>query len=71
MLVRDVDGRLVIIGRNDCKNEQVYNEKIYNSRKDYTRKYKGVSLYTNNANNTNNTNNTNNNNQKLNTASDD
>jgi hypothetical protein len=48
MLVRDVDGRLVIVGRNDCKNEQVYNEKIYNIRKVYTKKYKCVSDYTNN-----------------------
>lgn len=62
MLVRDVDGRLVIVGRNDCKNEQVYNEKIYNIRKEYTKKYKCVSDYTNNTVHTN---------QKLNTSSDD
>jgi hypothetical protein len=47
MLVRDVDGRLVIVGRNGCKNELVYNEKIYNIRKDYTRKYKSILYYTN------------------------
>ena len=42
MLVRDSDGRLVIISRKDCKNESVYNEKLYNIRLNYTKKYKSV-----------------------------
>jgi predicted transcriptional regulator len=46
MLVRDVHGRLIIIFRNECKNEKVYNEKIYNLMFEYTNKYK--SMITNN-----------------------
>ena len=42
MLVRDSEGRLIIISRKDCKNESVYNEKIYNVRLNYTKKYKSV-----------------------------
>jgi hypothetical protein len=42
MLVRDCEGRLIIISRNDCKNETVYNEKLYNIRLAYTQKYKSV-----------------------------
>jgi|688.fasta_scaffold2435195_2 hypothetical protein len=42
MLVRDSEGRLIIISRKDCKNENVYNEKIYNIRLNYTKKYKSV-----------------------------
>lgn len=42
MLVRDSEGRLIIISRRDCKNESVYNEKIYNIRLNYTKKYKSV-----------------------------
>lgn len=42
MLVRDSEGRLVIISRKDCKNESVYNEKLYNIRLNYTKKYKSV-----------------------------
>jgi hypothetical protein len=43
MIVRDVDGKLVIISRNDCRNETVYNEKIYNIRLAYGKKYKSIS----------------------------
>ena len=42
MLIRDIDGRLVIIARKDCKNENVYNEKIFNIRLPFTQKYKSV-----------------------------
>lgn len=42
MLVRDSEGRLVIVSRKDCKNERVYNEKLYNIRLNYTKKYKSV-----------------------------
>jgi hypothetical protein len=45
MLVRDSDGRLIIISRKDCKNETVYNEKLYNIRLNYTRKFKSVYIY--------------------------
>jgi len=42
MLVRDSNGTIIIISRKDCKNESVYNEKIYNIRLNYTKKYKSV-----------------------------
>lgn len=42
MLVRDSEGNLIIISRKDCKNESVYNEKIYNIRLNYSKKYKSV-----------------------------
>ena len=42
MIVRDVDGKLIIISRSDCKNEKVYNEKLYNIRLDYCKKYKSI-----------------------------
>ena len=44
MIVRDADGKLIIISRNDCKNETVYNEKLYNIRLAYCKKYKSVLL---------------------------
>jgi hypothetical protein len=42
MLVRDIDGRLVIISRSNCKNEKIYNEKLYNIRLAFSKKYKSV-----------------------------
>ena len=42
MLVRDSEGRIIIVSRKDSKNESVYNEKIYNIRLNYTKKYKSV-----------------------------
>lgn len=42
MLVRDSEGRLIIISRKDCKNEIIYNQKIYNIRLNFTKKYKSV-----------------------------
>lgn len=42
MLVRDSEGSLVIVSRKDCKNESIYNEKLYNIRLNYTKKYKSV-----------------------------
>jgi hypothetical protein len=42
MLVRDVDGQLVLISRKDCKTEAVYNEKLYNVRVEYTKKFKNI-----------------------------
>jgi hypothetical protein len=44
MLLRDIDGKLIIISRKDCKNEKVYNEKIYNVRLPYTKTYKSIFL---------------------------
>jgi len=42
MIVRDADGKLIIISRNTCKNEAVYKEKLYNIRLGYCKKYKSV-----------------------------
>ena len=42
MLVRDSEGRLIIISRKDCKTEKVYNEKLYKIRLNYTNKFKSV-----------------------------
>jgi hypothetical protein len=44
MLVRDENGKIVIVSRSNCKNEIVYNEKLYNIRLEYLKKYKSVSL---------------------------
>jgi hypothetical protein len=44
MLVRDADGKLNIVSRKQCKNETIYNEKIYNIRYSYMIKYKSVIL---------------------------
>lgn len=46
MLVRDIEGRIVIISRSDCKNEQVYNNKLFNVRLPFVNKYKNVVLNT-------------------------
>jgi len=40
MIIRDVDGNLHIINRNDCKNDSVYYQKIYKIREVYMTKYK-------------------------------
>jgi hypothetical protein len=42
MLLRDIDGKLIIISRKDCKNEKAYNTKIYNARLPYTKIYKNI-----------------------------
>jgi hypothetical protein len=44
MLVRDVDGRIVIISRSECKNEKAYNEKIFQVRLKYANKYTNIVL---------------------------
>lgn len=44
MIVRDSEGKLIIISRNDCRNETVYNEKLYNIRLTYCKKFKSVFL---------------------------
>ena len=42
MLLRNVNERLQIISRKDCKNESEYNKKLYNLRLEYMSKYKSV-----------------------------
>jgi hypothetical protein len=42
MLIRDVNGRIVIISRSECRNEKVYYEKLYNVCLPYTKKYKSI-----------------------------
>ncbi len=49
MLLRNVNERLQIISRKDCKNETEYNKKLYNLRLEYMRKYKSVFININNA----------------------
>jgi hypothetical protein len=44
MIVRGPDGRLIIVCRSTCKNETVYNEKLYNIREAYLTKYKSMVL---------------------------
>jgi|UniRef100_A0A6C0KRQ1 hypothetical protein len=44
MIIRDSDGKLVIISRNDCKNQIVFNEKIYKIRFAFCKKYKNIFL---------------------------
>jgi hypothetical protein len=44
MLVRDSEGRLIIVSRAECKNENAYYEKLYNIRLGYTKKYKSVTI---------------------------
>ena len=42
MLIRNVDGRLQIINRKDCKNETDYNQKLFAVRLEYMQKYKSI-----------------------------
>ena len=42
MLIRNVDGRLQIINRKDCKNETDYNQKLFAVRLEYMKKYKSI-----------------------------
>lgn len=39
MIIRDINGKINIIIRKDCKNEKVYNQKIYNIMQNYCNKY--------------------------------
>ena len=47
MLLRNVNERLQIISRKDCKNETEYNKKLYKLRQEYIGKYKSVFINTN------------------------
>ena len=42
MLVRDINGKIVIVSRKDCKNEILFNKKLYDIRFNYTKKYKSI-----------------------------
>lgn len=42
MLLRNVNERLQIISRRDCKNESEYNKKLFKSRTEYMEKYKSI-----------------------------
>lgn len=36
MLVRDCNGKIIVVSRETCDTERVYNEKLYNIRIGYT-----------------------------------
>ena len=42
MLVRDINGRLHIINRNDYKDDKDFYQKILKIRSEYTKYYKSV-----------------------------
>ena len=42
MILRNSEGVIKIISRKDCKNESVYNTKIVEIIKGYTKRYKSV-----------------------------
>ena len=51
MLLRNVNERLQIICRKDCKNETEFNKKLFKVRHEYMTKYKsviGICIGTNN-----------------------
>ena len=48
MLIRNADGKLQIINRNDCKNESDYNLKLYLVRLEYMQKYKCIIFHNSN-----------------------
>lgn len=45
MIVRDCDGNIRVILRNQCKNDTVYYEKMYYLRLYYEKKYKNVLVH--------------------------
>ena len=47
MLVRDIQGRLHIISRKDCKNDADYYQKLLKIRAEYTTQYRSVINVTN------------------------
>lgn len=47
MLVRDIQGRLHIISRKDCKNDADYYQKLLKIRTEYTTQYRSVTNVTN------------------------
>ncbi len=51
MLVRDINGRLHIVSRNECKNDRDYYQKLVKIRSEYTKYYKSVIIIANNSSN--------------------
>jgi hypothetical protein len=51
MLVRDINGRLHIVSRNECKNDKDYYQKLVKLRSEYTKYYKSVIIIVNNSSN--------------------
>ncbi len=47
MLVRDINGRLHIVSRNECKNDKNYYQKLVKLRSEYTKYYKSVIIISN------------------------
>jgi hypothetical protein len=47
MLVRDINGRLHIINRKDCKDDKDFYQKIVKIRSEYRKYYKSVILISN------------------------
>jgi hypothetical protein len=45
MIIRDADGKLHIVSRKQCKNETVYNEKLYNIRYTFIKKFNSIFLF--------------------------
>ena len=43
-IVRNKEGNIIIISRKDCKNEQVFYEKLFNNQLTYVSKFKKVYL---------------------------
>jgi hypothetical protein len=44
MLLRNVNERLQIISRKDCKSEAAYNQKLFKVRLEYMQKFKSIIL---------------------------
>ena len=44
MLLRNVNERLQIISRKDCKSEVAYNQKLFKVRVEYMQKFKSIIL---------------------------
>ncbi len=53
MLVRDINGRLHIINRNDYKDDKDFYQKILKIRSEYTKYYKSVLSISNSNSNSN------------------
>ncbi len=44
MIIRNSEGIIKIISRNDCKDEKIYNKKIYKIMNDYAKNYKMIKI---------------------------
>ena len=54
MIIRNYNGVIKIISRKDCKNETVYNKKIYEIMNEYAKNYNSIYYSLSQYNNTNN-----------------